>query len=113
QVGGETSITLGNGGNTITINDSIFGGRVTLGSGGGNDTFKLEATTGAAAATEFKKAGLIDLGSGDEVAYLAYNKTPDAGEAVVCLATFEVKTGGSATNYSYFYFPNGGAPLVL
>jgi hypothetical protein len=113
QVGGDTSITLGNGGNTITIDDSIFGGRFTLVSGIGNDTFNLEATTGTTSATEFKKAALIDLGSGNDVAYLAYNATPDAGEAVVCLATFEVKTASSAVNYSYFYFPNGGFPDVL
>jgi hypothetical protein len=113
QVGGDTSITLGNGGNTITIDDSIFGGRFTLVSGVGNDTFNLEATTGTTSATEFKKAVLIDLGSGNNLANLAYNSTPDAGEAVVCLATFEVKTSSAAVNYSYFYFPNGGAPLVL
>jgi hypothetical protein len=113
QVGGDTSITLGNGGNMITIDDSIFGGRFTLVSGVGNDTFNLEATTETASATEFKKAARIDLGSGNDVSYLAYNATPDAGEAVVCLATFGVKTGGAAINYSCFYFPNGGVPLVL
>jgi len=113
QVGGDTSITLGNGGNTITIDDSIFGGRFTLVSGVGNDTFNLEATTGTASATEFKKAALINLGSGNDLSRLAYNKTPDAGEAVVCLATFEDKSGSAAFDLSRFFFPNGGAPLVL
>src|SRR5262245_43020070 len=51
QVGGDLSITLGNGGNTITIDDSIFGGRFTLVSGVGNDTFNLEATTRTSAAS--------------------------------------------------------------
>jgi hypothetical protein len=113
QVGGDTALTLGNGGNTITIDDSIFGGRFALVSGVGNDTFNLEATTGTTSATEFKKAALIDLGSGNDLANLAYNSTPDAGEAVICLATFETKTSSAAINYSYFYFPNGGAPSVL
>jgi len=113
QIGGDTSITLGNGGNTITIDDSIFGGRFTLVSGVGNDIFNLEATTGTASATEFKKAALINLGSGNDLSRLAYNKTPDAGEAVVCLATFEDKSGSAAFDLSRFIFPNGGAPLVL
>jgi hypothetical protein len=113
QVGGDTSITLGNGGNTITIDDSNFGGRFTLVSGIGNDTFNLETTTGTTSATEFKKATLIDLGSGNDVAYLAFNATPDAGEAVVCLATFEVKSGGAGFDLSRFFFPNGGEPLIF
>jgi hypothetical protein len=113
QVGGDTSITLGNGGNTITIDDSIFGGRFTLVSGVGNDTFNLEATTGTTSATKFKKAALIDLGSGNDVARLTYNSTPDAGEAVVCLATFETKTASVSIDYGRFFFPNGGAPSVI
>lgn len=113
QVGGDTSIILGNGGNTITIDDSTFGGLFNLVSGIGNDKFNLEATTGTTSATEFKKAALIDLGGGNNVAYLAYNATPDAEEAVVCLATFKVKSGSSATIYSNFYFPNGGVPFIL
>jgi hypothetical protein len=113
QVCGDTLITLGNGGNTVTIDDSIFGGRFTLMSGVGNDTFNLEATTGTTSATEFKKAARIDLGSGNDVSYLAYNATPDAGEAVVCLATFEDKTGGAGFDLSRFFFPNGGAPLIF
>jgi hypothetical protein len=113
EVGGDTSISLGNGGNTVMIDDSIFSGHFTLVSGVGNDTFNLEATTGTTSATEFKKAALIDLGSGNDVAYLAYNATPDAGEAVVCLATFETKTGSAGFDLSRFFFPNGGAPLVF
>lgn len=114
QVGGDTSITLGNGGNTISIDDSIFSGRFNLVSGIGDDKFSLEITTGTASATEFKKAAMIDLGSGNNFSKLAYNNAPqDAGQGVVCLATFHVKSTSSAVDYSRFFFPNGGAPLVL
>jgi hypothetical protein len=112
QVGGNTSLKLGNGGNTVTINDSYFGGRFTLVSGSGNDTFNVETQAGTSSATEFKKAVLVDLGTGSDVANIASNGgAPDAAQYVVAWSTFEVEATGGALSASHVLFPNGGAIL--
>jgi hypothetical protein len=110
QVVGDTSLLLGDGGNTVTINDSYFGGRFTLVSGTGNDTFSLETTAGTSSATEFMKAVLVDLGTGNDQANIVSNgsNSPDAGEQVVAWSTFEVKSPGQAITPSHVLFPNGG-----
>jgi hypothetical protein len=114
EVGGSTSITLGDGGNTVNIDDSYFGGKFTLVSGAGADTVNIEPTGGTTPATEFKKAVLIDLGIGNNTTYLASNGiTPaDAGQEVVIWSTFEIE---GAANYGYTFgqvlFPNGGSVI--
>ena len=44
---GITSITLGNGNDVVTIDDSTFHGAFTLTTGAGADQVKLETTAGA------------------------------------------------------------------
>jgi hypothetical protein len=111
RVGGNTSIKLGDGGNTVTIDDSEFGGLFTLVSGAGADTINLETTAGTSAATVFMKAVLIDLGAGFDTVNDVSNgsNTPDVGEALVIWSTFVYKNVENPFNaLSHEYFPNGG-----
>lgn len=110
QVGGNTSIKLGDGGNTVTIDDSEFDGTFTLMSRAGSDTVNIEATTGTTSATEFHKAVLIDLGTGNNATNLADNgNPPDAGQEVVAWSTFVIEGSGSDSLFpSNVLFPNGG-----
>jgi hypothetical protein len=108
RVGGDTSIKLGNAGNTVTIDDSEFDGRFTLVSGSGNDTFNLEATAGTSSATEFHKAVLVDLGTGNDFARLTYTGTEDNWQEVVAWGTFEVKVPSVVIDANRILFPNGG-----
>jgi hypothetical protein len=112
QAGGDTSLILGDGGNTVTIDDSYFGGRFTLHSGAGADTFYLETTAGTSSATEFRKAVLVNLGTGNDFAEVAYNgNPPDAGQEVVAWSTFVVKSSTATWVPTHILLPNGGFPI--
>jgi hypothetical protein len=112
QAGGDTSLLLGDGGNTVTIDDSYFGGRFTLLSGAGADTFNLETTAGTTSATDFHKAVLVNLGTGNDFAEVAYNgNPPDAGQEVVAWSTFVIKSSTATWVPSHILLPNGGLPV--
>jgi hypothetical protein len=110
QVGGDTSIRLGDGGNMVTIDDSYFGGRFTLVSSSGNDTFNVETTAGTSSATEFRKAVLVDFGTGTGQFNIAANgPIPDGGQVVIAYGTFVLKSLHGGFVYGDAVFPNGGS----
>jgi hypothetical protein len=111
-VGGNTSITLGNGGNTVYIDDSAFNGTFALLSGAGNDTLNLETSSGTNSATEFKKTVLINLGGGTgNLVDFEYGGNPstDAGQVLVFWSTAKLLNVYSTITASEadFVFPNG------
>jgi hypothetical protein len=113
RVGGDTSLTLNNGANQVTIDDSLFAGKFTLLSGAGPDTFNLETTQGTTTATEFKKAVKIDLGGGSDTSHIVRTasgaQSYDAGQAVVIWSTFSIPgVETSLQSGKNEFFPNGG-----
>jgi hypothetical protein len=111
HVGGNTSFTLGNGGNTVTIDDSEFDGTFTLLSGAGADTVDLETTAGTSAATEFRKAVKVNLGGGgDTINFVATSlaSTPDAGQALVFWGAVSFGQWSGTVELADVFFPNGG-----
>jgi len=111
EVGGITSIKLGNGGNTVTIDDSYFGGTFTLLSGAGADTVHLETTAGTTSATEFKKAVHVDLGGQvtDIMDFVAIgSETPDDDQVLFFWGPVTLGVWGGTIYGDNIYFPNGG-----
>jgi len=110
QVGGNTSIKLGDGGNTVTIDESEFGGRFSLVSGSGNDSFNVETVVGTSSATAFHKAVLADLGTGTDHFNLGSNGNgPDGGQVGVAWGTFVLMASSKNLSVGVFFFPNGGS----
>jgi hypothetical protein len=108
HVGGNTSIKLGNGGNTVTIDDSYFGGRFTLVSGAGADTFSVETAANTSSATEFKKAALVDLGAGIDQFDIAAEGNLAGGQVVVAWGAFVLQSPHGGVVAGAIVFPNGG-----
>ncbi len=106
-IGGDTKLNLGDGANTIKVNDCNFDGRFTLITGAGDDTFTVEANAGTASATEFKKAVIVSLGDGTDAGSLAFAHV-DGFQAVLVWNKFAV-TGVESWNLdaSQVLFPNG------
>src|SRR5262249_9667620 len=66
QVVGKTLLTLGNGTNSVSIDDSVFTGAFGLTTGSGTDTVNLDRTIGTTAPTVFTGAALLSQGAGDD-----------------------------------------------
>jgi hypothetical protein len=111
HVGGNMSLTLGNGGNTVTIDDSEFDGTFTMVSGAGADTLNLETMNGTNSSTEFKKAVKIDMGAGSDQINLFYGSSPpDAGQVLVFWSTAVLANDETVvTAVGSILYPNGGA----
>jgi hypothetical protein len=110
QVGGDTRLMLGDGDNTVTIDDSVFAGRFALTTGAGIDTVNLETTAGTAGPTEFEKAAVVALGGGNDDGFFAtYNGgTFDAHQVVVILGTFLLSGLETSASTNQVIFPFGG-----
>jgi hypothetical protein len=110
EVSGATTLLLGNGDNSVTIDDSAFVGKFTLTTGSGNDSVSLDHTAGTSAPTIFVGPVLISQGTGNNS--LATAGFDDANEELICLSTFVVHHGASAVwfhNDSQALFPFGGS----
>lgn len=92
KVRGTTTLALGDGDNSLTLDDSYFGGAVQMTSGNGADVFKIETenVNEANAATTFAKAVVISAGAGNDQFTLAGT---DSGEEVVGFAAFTIHHG--------------------
>jgi hypothetical protein len=110
EVGGATTWLLGDGDNSVTIDDSVFVGKFTLTTGSGNDSVSLDHTAGTSLPTIFVGPVLINQGAGNNS--LATAGFDDANEELICLSTFVVHHGASAVwfhNDSQAIFPFGGS----
>ena len=86
EVGGTTTLSLGDGLNTVTIDDSLFAGIFRLTTGRGADFVNLDTQIGTDRATTFNRTVTLSLGAGNDSLTLAGGT--DAGQAVVYLSTF-------------------------
>jgi hypothetical protein len=116
DVGGGTALALNNGGNTVSIDDSVFDGPFALSSGAGFDTVSLETTGGTSAATVFRRAVTINLGAGIDRINYVYDGTNlasiDSGEAIVFWGPLTVRTHPELfLDRTSVFFPNGGQVL--
>lgn len=93
QVIGATTLTLGNGANVITVDDSNFGGRFSSTTGSGADTFKLETASGGTVGTTF--AGPVSIKEGAGVDTLIRAGSHDLGQFIRFAEPFIVHTGGN------------------
>ncbi|MBO0699491.1 MAG: hypothetical protein J2P46_13935 [Zavarzinella sp.] len=93
EVGGATRLSLGDGGNAVAIDDSLFAGAFTLTTGAGNDQVSLDATASGAEPTTFGGPVLIAQGAGDDQVVRA---GPDAPEELIVLSTFVIHHGTGA-----------------
>jgi hypothetical protein len=116
HVGGSTALALNNGGNTVSIDDSVFDGRFALSSGAGFDTVSLETMSGTGAATTFRNAVTFNLGVGIDRINYVYDGTNiasiDSGEAIVFWGLLTVRTHPEVfLDRTSVFFPNGGQVL--
>jgi large repetitive protein len=96
EVGGAVKWALGDGNNTVTVDDSLFIGTVTLITGAGADTVNLDTAVGTGGATTFERAVMMNLGAGDDKV-IRVGPT-DANQELVILDTFVIHHGtGSNT----------------
>src|SRR5262249_47823499 len=111
EVGGISLLNLGNGGNTVTVDNSLFEGTWTLITGSGSDNVNIETAAGSTRPTTFERSVLILLGPG--VDHAALCGVDDANQAIWAFDTFVIHNGGS-TGESMSYvaskvtFPFGG-----
>lgn len=117
HVGGGTALALNNGGNTVSIDDSVFDGTFALRSGAGADTVNLETMSGTSSATVFRKAVTINLGaSNDRINYVYDGNnigTIDSGEAIVFWGPLTVRNNEVVfLDRTSVFFPNGGQVVV-
>ena len=80
-VTGTTTLKLGDGANSVAIDDSLFAGPFRLTTGGGADTVKLETAAGTGTGTTFGRAVTMSLGAG--VDSLTLDGPNDANQALV------------------------------
>lgn len=106
QVGGTTNLTLGNGGNEVTIDESLFIGAFNLKTNGGSNKFNLDTISTDTLPTQFDNAVTFSLGTGSNLGYIATNgDTQD----VIFLNTV-VGTGASwSDTLTQIIFPFGGS----
>jgi hypothetical protein len=94
EVGGKTVLSLGEGNNFISIDDSVFHGSVTITTGSGSDAVYIEALAGTGARTVFEKAVSIRQGAGDD--YFHFPGLDDLNEWMVVFSEFVVHHGSGA-----------------
>jgi hypothetical protein len=109
QVYGISKWSLGDGANSVTIDDSLFGGTFTLLTGAGNDTFNLEMTAGSSSLTVFDKAVVLSFGNGSDTGQIAFQHH-DANQGIVAYSTFVVLRGWDSWGQDpgQEFFPLGG-----
>lgn len=112
---GTTTLALGDGDNTITIDDSAFSGAFTSTTGKGADTLKLETTAGSTFGTSFGGRVTINEGAGDDT-LLRTGAAPDGQQFLYYFDTVIIHTGGNtndtttANNEIFLYIK---APLIV
>jgi|SRR5262245_11806200 len=94
QVNGATKLSLGNGNNTVNIDDSLFLGTFTLTTGSGTDSVFLDHATGTTAPTVFYQSVLMTQGAGGDQVVRAGGT--DANQQLIILGTFVVHHGTGA-----------------
>jgi hypothetical protein len=72
----------------VTIDDSVFSGRLSLATGGGNDWIKIETMNGTSAPTVFEGPVRISLGGGTNLGF--FPGTTDGQQSIVILSSFIV-----------------------
>jgi hypothetical protein len=93
-VRGATQLKLGNGDNSLTIDDSDFGGAFRLNTNAGADQVHLETVAGTTRATTFAKSVLMLQGDGpDSVARVG---SADANQRIVFYRSFVIHHGPGA-----------------
>jgi len=108
-VNGSTTLSLGNGDNSVTINDSLFAGNFTLTTGAGADVVNLETTPGTGAVTTFDGAVKMSLGAG--VDYVGFGGSADANQALIFAGGCVVHHGAEgelADRFGKELYPFGG-----
>jgi hypothetical protein len=91
QVGGTTRLNLGNGDNTVQVDDSVFAGKITMTTGTGVDRVRLDTTAGTGAPSTFERPVSLSLGTGDDI--LKIGAADDSGQKVVVDGTFVAHHG--------------------
>ena len=92
---GATKLSLGDGDNVITIDDSVFSGAFSSTTGKGADTMKLETTAGSTFGTTFGGRVTINEGAGDDT-LVRTGAGPDGNQFLFYHNTVIVHTGGNA-----------------
>jgi hypothetical protein len=107
-VNGATRLSLGDGNNTVAIDDSLFAGAFNLTTGAGTDTVRLDTAAGTTTATTFNKAVKISLGAG--VDSVTFGGNTDANQALVFAGGCVVHHGAegeSAVHFGKEQYPFG------
>ena len=108
-VNGTTTLSLGDGANSVTIDDSLFAGGFNLITGSGADTVKLDTVAGTTMATTFNKAVKMSLGAG--VDSVTFGGSADVSQAIVFAGGCLVRHGAEgelAVRYGKDLYPFGG-----
>jgi hypothetical protein len=100
EISGQTVLSLGDGKNIVSIDDSLFHGPVTITTGAGADTVSLDTIAGTTAPTTFERAVLIRLGAGNDT--ITVGGTSDAMQHLVVFAPFIIHHGTGADDFSHF-----------
>jgi len=108
-VNGATTLALGDGNNSVVIDDSLFAGAFNLTTGAGTDTVRLDTAAGTSKATTFNKAVKMSLGAGTDA--VTFGGNTDAFQAITFAGGCTVKHGAEgelAVRYGKDTYPFGG-----